>query len=70
MGCGPAECDLQGLVEIFECCVSGAGEGAEDLRVGDVVGAEVDFEKVVLAFADTFVGGPVCGLAVFACCAD
>lgn len=67
MGAGPVECDLQSLVEFFECCVRGAGESAEDLGVGDVVGTEVDFEDVVLTFTDASVGGPVCGLAVFAC---
>ena len=68
MGAGPVECDLQCSVEFFECCVCGAGEGAEDRGVGDVVGTEVDFQDVVLTFTDAFVGGPVCGLAVFACC--
>lgn len=70
MGTGPAECDLQCLVEVLECCVCGVGESAEDWGVGDVVRTEVDFQDVVLAFADAFVGGPVCGLAVFTCCVD
>ena len=65
VGRGPAECDLQGFVEICKRCVGRAGERAEDLRVADVVRTEVDFQEVVLAFADAFVGAPVCGLAVF-----
>ena len=67
---GPAESDLQGFVEFLERRVCGAGEGAEDLGVRDVVRTKMDFQEVVLAFADAFVCRPVRELAVFACYAN
>ena len=57
-------------MEVCECCVCRAGEGAENLGIADLIRTEVDFQEVVPAFADAFVAAPVYGLAVFACYAD
>lgn len=67
MGARPAEGDLQRFVEAFEGCVGGTGEGAEDLGICDLAGVEMDFEKVVGAFAYVFVGFPIVFLTLFAC---
>ena len=53
-------------MELFKGCVGWTGEGSETGKVGDIVGAKVDFQYIIPVLAALFVGWPVIELIILA----